>query len=80
MTQVPTTDAWRHWLRMERDPTEESGSSHCFPVMSPFPPHDWMVFKPFTDTYMVVPNDEYRAEWDSKHAQSSISNAPRSTP
>jgi hypothetical protein len=60
--QVPTTDEWKQWVDTDYTcsiPVKDRETQiHTFPVY--WPPDDkWMVFKPFSDDYMIVPGTAY---------------------
>ena len=66
MTEIKNEE-WKHWVGPDAwncVPKEERTCvSFAFPVMNPFPPHEWMVFKPFTNDFMIVDHDTYMEYW-----------------
>jgi hypothetical protein len=55
VSEVAKTDEWKEWVKVDNMLDKPYVN---FPVFL-YPSDTWMVYKPGTQDYMIVPNDEY---------------------
>jgi hypothetical protein len=64
--KVKTTDDWKQWVDTDYicsiPVADRPTSAHTLPVYWQ-PDNEWMVFKPFSDEYMIVDGEAYEANY-----------------